>query len=107
VEIVRTSTFLRAVRRIGLQEAEVLAIEDAIAANPEAGDLIQGSGGARKLRFGMAGRGKSYGGRAIYFVVTADGVAYLLTAYAKTAKADLTPDDRKVLKTLIKELSRG
>lgn len=107
MKIVRTSTFLRAVRRIGLDEAEVLAIEDAIAANPEAGDVIQGSGGARKLRFGMAGRGKSYGGRAIYFVITAEGVAYLLTAYAKTAKADLTADDKKVLKALIKELTHG
>ena len=57
---------------------------------PFAGDLVPGSGGLRKLRWGRAGRGKSGGVRVIYFTHTPDGQVVLLTLYAKSSTDNLT-----------------
>ena len=59
-----------------------------IAANPEAGALIAGSGGCRKVRGSASGRGKRGGARVIYFIVR-DGTIWLLIAYAKAKFDDL------------------
>lgn len=109
MEIVRTATYARNLKRLGklgATEADVIAMENAIAANPEAGAVIKGSGGMRKIRFGFGGSGKSGGGRTIYYAITDEDVVYLITAYAKVDKADLTPDEIKLFKTLIEELTR-
>lgn len=60
-----------------------------IAANPEAGDIIRGSGGCRKVRWSRSGTGKSGGVRVIYFLAT-KGTVWLLIVYAK-AKFDNLP----------------
>ena len=61
-----------------------------IAANPEAGDVIRGSGGIRKVRWSRAGSGKSGGVRVIYFVRVAEEEVVLLTLYAKSKTDNLT-----------------
>ncbi|MDO8380553.1 type II toxin-antitoxin system RelE/ParE family toxin [Phenylobacterium sp.] len=109
MEIVRTATYARNLKRLGklgATDADVIAMENAIAANPEAGAVIKGSGGMRKIRFGFGGSGKSGGGRTIYYAITDDDVVYLITAYAKVDKADLTADELKLFKTLIEDLTR-
>lgn len=60
----------------------------------------------RKIRFGFGGSGKSGGGRTIYYAIADDDVVYLITAYAKVDKADLTTDELKLFKTLIEDLTR-
>ncbi len=80
-------------------------MEGAIVGNPAVGDVIPGLGGLRKLRFGLLGKGKRAGGRAIYFVMIAEDVAALLFAYAKSAQADLTADQRGAVLALMKELT--
>jgi len=60
-----------------------------IAANPEAGDVIRGSGGCRKVRWQRAGTGKRGGARAVYFVRTDAGELWMLVAYAKAAKGNI------------------
>jgi hypothetical protein len=70
---------------------------------PEVGDLIQGSGGIRKVRWAAAGKGKRGGVRVIYFWAAARGVFFMLDIYAKSEKEDLTPDELKVLRKLVKE----
>jgi len=60
-----------------------------IAANPEAGDIVRGSGGCRKVRWSRSGTGKSGGARVIYFLAP-DGTVWLLIVYAK-AKFDNLP----------------
>ena len=65
--------------------------------NPLAGDLIRGTGGVRKLRWGRGGRGKSGGVRIIYYFHSANAPLYLLTIYGKGDKADLTEHERKEL----------
>ena len=62
MEIVRTATYARNLKRLGklgATDADVIAMENAIAVNPEAGAVIKGSGGMRKIRFGFGGSGKS------------------------------------------------
>lgn len=61
-----------------------------IAENPEAGDVVPGSGGIRKVRWRRAGLGKSGGVRVIYFTRTAEEELVLLTLYAKSTTDNLT-----------------
>jgi hypothetical protein len=91
-------------KRIGASAADMAFLEQAVAANPTAGDVIRGLGGVRKIRFGIGGRGKRGGGRAIYFLMVSDDVALMLTAYAKNEKSDLSETDRKAILALLKEL---
>ncbi len=60
-----------------------------LALNPEAGDVIPGSGGCRKVRWSNAGRGKRGGVRVIYFNRLAEGLIWLMTMYAKNVREDI------------------
>jgi hypothetical protein len=79
-------------------------MERMIAANPSAGAAIQGLKGVRKIRFRIANRGKSGGGRAIYYAILTDETIIMITAYTKAEKTDLSPDDRKAILNVLKEL---
>jgi mRNA-degrading endonuclease RelE of RelBE toxin-antitoxin system len=70
---------------------------------PEAGDLIQGSGGLRKVRWAAVGKGKRGGARVIYYLASARGEFFMLDIYAKSEKKDLTPDELKELRKLVEE----
>lgn len=71
--------------------------------NPLAGDVIRDTGGLRKLRFGdpRRGKGKRSGLRVIYFWKDAHDQFWLFTVYDKDEAADLSPDQRKILKALL------
>lgn len=101
MEIVRLPTYLKDIKRIGLTVAEQTALERSIATNPEAGDVIKGLRGVRKIRFAMGNRGKRGGGRAVYLVLFEDDRALLLRAYAKNDQSDLSAADRKALLALL------
>ncbi len=77
------------------------ALIDWIAVNPLAGDLIKGTGGLRKVRWGLPGRGKSGGMRVITYYIKPGGEIWLLMGYTKT-KFDNLPAD--FLLALKKEL---
>ena len=70
-----------------------------IAEHPTAGDVVPGSGGIRKVRWGRSGSGKSGGVRVIYFTRNAEGEVVLLTLYAKSKTDNLTPKEKKEKKT--------
>ncbi len=72
MKVVRTRRYLKDMKRIGASAADMMAVEQAIASNPAAGDVIQGLGGIRKIRFRLGSRGKSGGGRAIYFLMISE-----------------------------------
>jgi hypothetical protein len=67
-----------------LSDDEYALLQITLAANPEAGNLVPGSGGVRKLRWAQPGRGKRGGVRVIYYVRSAEGVVWMLTIYAKS-----------------------
>lgn len=73
---------------------------DYLAYNPMAGDLIPGTGGVRKLRWGLEDRGKRGGARVIYFHHGADMPLFALTAFAKNERADLSQQDRNDFRQL-------
>jgi hypothetical protein len=99
VTVVETPEFLAATGKL-MEEAERTALVDYLARNPAAGDLIPGTGGVRKLRWALEGRGKRGGARVIYFHHNADMPLFALTAYAKNQRADLSQQDRNDFKRL-------
>lgn len=74
-----------------------------LAEHPQAGDVIQGTGGLRKVRWGTKGKGKSGGVRIIYYWQVSESQIYLLTLYAKNEMADLSVNERKMLKKMVEE----
>ena len=101
--VAETPTFSRQADRL-FGEDERREPIDFLAANPLAGDEIPGTGGVRKLRFGAMGRGKRGGARAIYFYGGENMPVYALLAYAKSAKTDLTPGERRAVSALASAL---
>lgn len=83
-------------------------LQQFLARNPEAGDLIPGTGGFRKLRWTDPRRrkGKRGGLRVIYFHFVADSQIWFMTLYGKDEAADLTPDEKRALKMAIEREAR-
>jgi len=73
-----------------------------LAENPRAGDVIPGMGGARKMRFAGAGRGKRSGFRVIWYVAGDDTPILALLLYGKGEQVDLTPDQKRAFVSIIK-----
>jgi hypothetical protein len=96
--VVETPEYLSAAKKAGMSEAERLAVVDAVGANPSAGDVIEGSGGARKLRIAREGKGKSGGYRVITYYTRADVPVYLLTVISKGKQANLTAAQKAQIK---------
>lgn len=104
---VMTSGFERVWAALGLGDDELQELEAVLLANPDAGDVVQHMDGARKIRIPLEGRGKSGGGRVIYVDVVVRERIYLLLAYQKNVQTDLTPDQKKILRTLVETLKEG
>lgn len=99
ISVVETPEFLSATRKLMSDEERALLV-DYLAYNPTAGDLIPGTGGVRKLRWGLEGRGKRGGARVIYFHHDAGMPLFALTAFAKNERADLSQQDRNDFRQL-------
>lgn len=97
---VESPTFTTLVREL-LSDDSYAALQVHLAAHPDAGDVIRGTQGLRKVRWASEGRGKSGGVRVIYFhVVSADQIRMVLI-YPKSAKVDLTQADKKRLNRML------
>lgn len=99
ISVVETPEFLSATRKLMSDEERILLV-DYLAYNPTAGDLIPGTSGVRKLRWGLEGRGKRGGARVIYFHHDAGMPLFALTAFAKNERADLSQKDRNDFRQL-------
>ncbi len=84
-----------------MSAAERLDIVNYLAAHPKAGDLMEGTGGVRKLRWGRGAQGKSGGVRVIYYVHSEAMPLYLLTLFAKNEKSNISKAERNELAELI------
>jgi hypothetical protein len=103
--VVETESYLRDARATGLTDNERLGIVDFIAAHPDAGNEIRGTGGARKVRFAGKGKGKSGGYRVITFYSGEDVPVFLLNVFAKNEKTDLSQAERNELRTVLAALA--
>jgi hypothetical protein len=104
ISVMEVDPFERTARMAGLTEDERIAVTVFLAHNPEAGDLIAGTGGLRKLRWGGKGKGKSGGYRVIYYYFNEGVPIFLMAVYPKNRQVDLTPDQRARLAKLAEEL---
>ncbi|ETX08095.1 MAG: RelE cytotoxic translational repressor of toxin-antitoxin stability system [Candidatus Entotheonella gemina] len=102
--IIETPDFLSDEKTAGLNEQERFDIVRTIAKNPEAGDVIPGTGGARKVRFAGRGRGKSGGFRVITFYSGPDVPVFLLNIFAKGDKINLTHAERNELRAILADI---
>lgn len=103
--IVETAAYLARAEKL-LDESERESIKLAIATAPLSGDLIRGSGGVRKLRFGIGSRGKRGGVRVIYFYHSQHLPAFLLAVFAKNERSDLTQSEIAALRKLANVLAK-
>ena len=101
--IIETPTFAADARELW-SEDERGAFCAWIAGNPDAGDVIAGSGGCRKVRWSRAGMGKRGGVRIIYFTKLASGEIWLLVMYAKSVRGTIPAH---ILKSIREELEHG
>src|SRR5271163_1695383 len=94
--VVETPGYLKAAEAI-FSEAERAGIVAMGAADPECGEIMQGTGGFRKVRVGRGGMGKRGGARVVYILRNEAFPVFLITAYAKNEKENLTKKERNQL----------
>lgn len=106
VSVVETSAFSSQADEIWSDE-EREEFVNFIAANPEAGRVITDTGGVRKIRWAIAGRGKRSGARVIYFFYNRTAPIYLLMVYSKNVRQNLSPRDKKLLRAEVAKLKKS
>ena len=102
MQFIETSVFTRQVTAL-LADDDYRQLQAALSVHPDAGSIIPHSGGLRKMRWALAGRGKRGGVRIIYYWVVAQERILMLFMYPKNVQDDLTPQQLKVLRTIIEE----
>ena len=105
-KFIYTEPFRRCWKAMGLNDDSLLILEAALLENPQMGDVIAGTGGARKIRIQLEGRGKSGGGRVIYLDVFEQENLYLLFAYPKSVQENLTSDQKKAIRKMIEAIRK-
>ncbi len=105
-DFVETKGFSGDWKALGQTDDEMRALQNYLAEYPSSGPMIEGAGGARKLRWGKEGQnsGKSSGVRVIYWDDPKDGTLYLLAVFGKNEKTNLSEAEKKAMKAFIKNL---
>lgn len=101
--VVETPSYLKSAEKL-FSEAERDEIVTAVSSDAESGDLIQGTGGFRKMRVGRGSSGKSGGARVVYILRNQSFPVFLVAAYAKNEKANLTKRERNELAKLAESI---
>lgn len=96
--VVETPEYLAAAKRAAMTDGERETVVIYLAANPQAGDIIPGTGGCRKVRIAKEGKGKSGGYRVITYYSTEDAPVFLLTVISKGKQANLTAHQKNELR---------
>src|SRR3954447_24547286 len=104
MKVVRLKPYLRAMKGMGLDDADMREIESTILAAPEAHPMIKGLRGARKARFARPGMGKSGGGRTIYYIAISSDRLFMMTAYPKNQRDNLSHDQRRAILRAIESI---
>jgi hypothetical protein len=96
--------FTKKWKELGLTDDDLRALQNILLENPKIGKAIQGTGGLRKIRIPLENSGKRGGGRVIYVDVELKETIFFINAYAKNEKDDLTEEEKKAFKAVIKVL---
>ncbi len=96
--------FTKRWKEIGLDDNELQQLQVMLLKNPQAGPVMEGTGGIRKVRFPLENRGKSGSVRVCYTDFEEYEVIYLITAFEKKDQTNLTTEEKAVLKKLVKSL---
>ena len=102
IEFIETTMFTRQIKQIATDD-ELKELQKELIESPDKGDLIQKTGGLRKIRMSTGKQGKSGSARVIYFLATAE-VIYLVMAYPKSTKDSITDAEKAELKKLTQRL---
>jgi mRNA-degrading endonuclease RelE of RelBE toxin-antitoxin system len=102
MRFVETPVFTRGVASV-LDDGHYRSLQLALVLRPEQGAVIRGSGGLRKLRWALPGRGKRGGARVIYYWDRQTETFYMLFIYLKTEQGDLTPEQVRILGKLVRK----
>jgi hypothetical protein len=106
-EFVMTPEFDRQWQQLGLGDDERRQLQETLLQNPKAGSVIQGTKGLRKIRIAFEGQGKSGSGRVAYVDFSVHEVVYLITAYPKNEKDNLSKDERNKIAKMTVRLEHG
>ncbi|MCI0639943.1 MAG: type II toxin-antitoxin system RelE/ParE family toxin [Gemmataceae bacterium] len=102
MRFIETPTFTRVLNEL-LDDDQYQALQLALLLRPEAGPLIRGGGGLRKLRWSVRAKGKRGGCRLVYYWDRTSESFYMLLLYRKNKQEDLTPAQLRVLRHLVRE----
>lgn len=105
-EFIFTKPFRSSWEKMGLNDSDLIQLEETLLNDPQKGDVIQGTGGARKIRIQLDGHGKRGGGRVIYIDIFEKEKLYLLLAYPKNVQANLTPEQEKLIKNIVDAIKK-
>ena len=105
--VIETESYLRAAKDAKMNADEMQSAVDLVAIDPEAGDVMQGTGGVRKARLAGRGKGKSGGYRIVWYFGGGDIPVFLLTVFGKGEKADLSQGERNALRQLTATLKES
>ncbi len=102
IVFIETPEFIKKIDKIASEE-EFFELQDELISKPLKGKILRGTGGARKIRMKIKGRGKSGGARTIYYYLDLRGEVWFLDAYLKKEKSNLSELEKKKLYSFIKE----
>jgi len=105
-EFVEVELFTTLWDALGLNDDDLKELQEFLLENPAAGAVIQGTGGARKVRIALQDKGKSGGGRVIYVDFTMSERIYLLMVYPKSKQGTLLDQQKKAVRYLIGEIRK-
>ena len=92
---------------LGLDDDDLAKLQDEICDDPQRAPVISGTGGIRKIRFGIDSRGKSGGVRVLYGDLPEHGIVYLFAVYPKSEKENIDDSERKILKDMMTQINRA
>ena len=101
---INTKNFDKRWNELGLADNDLRIFQDYLLQNPEAGDIISGTGGAAKIRYALHGKGKSGGIRVICVDLESYGKMYLITCYPKSKQDTLSDKDKAAIKEVVKRI---
>jgi len=103
LQFVETPLFTEQILALATDD-EYQELQERLVRKPDGGNLIKGGGGIRKIRMSRPGSGRRGGARIIYFWQNHRATIYMLLAYAKSARTDLSPGEVATLRSLVKAL---